>query len=236
MYLEVDGYKFPVNLIENSWDSDVVLQVGNPHCRPKPCLQVTFDPNGWLAGIDILAYHTTCSVSKRRFERGSGAIVLMVKAALQWLMRTYPKLCRVVLADESYFTYHEDVYLLPEKMILTEGQTWYQKHFGAVPDKGGTHKIVAKYQRVYEKHGEEVRKLPDSAWLSKNIEATLKKFPELENIHLSGRQWSIHRKTIEAYDIPIVTLHMDGGGRSGAGLKHMMASLRRPPRPRIWYE
>lgn len=41
MYLEVDGYKFPM-YVQKDWDPTVVdVFVGNPSCSHKPCMVLT---------------------------------------------------------------------------------------------------------------------------------------------------------------------------------------------------
>lgn len=235
MYLSVDNYKFPMIIHKYDFEEDITVQVGNPKCKPKPCLQITLNPSEYLAGIDTMRFYTTCSISEKAFQRGTGATHIMVKATLKLLIEKYPSLKVFALADKSYFdTEDGNTLMLPEKMALTEGVTWYEKHFQAVPDDA-TSLVLKKYKRAYAKYGDMFRKLPLDAWYSQNIQETLRKAgPMLENVQLSGMQWFIHRDVIQKYDVPDFKVVMEGGGSGIKRFEELMTNIPWKTTPRVW--
>jgi hypothetical protein len=209
MQLLVGEYKFPIEIIKNEWEpGDVHIHVGNPSNRPKPCVVITvYDEE--IAILQEVSYYGTCSISGTRFERGSGGMHILVKGVLQWLMGRYPQLKEVKLTDK---TFYQDI-MLPEKLALTEGTTWYVKHFGAVPDGLDTMRRFHAYQQVHQTMGDSMRTLPPNTWTTANMRELLSQLPGIHGRTLSGTTWRISKETIKTYDIPPVTTSLTGGGR-----------------------
>jgi hypothetical protein len=201
MFLRVDDYVFPIVRVEYDWTPYIEYYFGNPSCKPKPCIHITIEQNDPLAIINTIDFYKSCSISEKAFNRGTGAMVLFVKTVLKWLIKEYPDIQTFSLTDESYYKTNGGAYLLPEKMLLTEGKTWYQKHFGAIPSSR-TEKLYNSYLLEYQKHEEVFKQLPNTAWLESNLAKTIQPYQTLYLKSISGTEWFIHRNTIESYDIP----------------------------------
>ena len=202
MILVIGEYKFEV-VINDLEDGVMEIYIGS---ASRPCVIFLVFNNETIILQDLM-YHSKCS-SGKPFVRRSGATQIMVKGALQWLCDMYPKVKAVDLTDKMKY---EGV-IVPERMFLTEGQTWYQKHFQALPETKTT-AILYFYKRVYEKHKQDLLELPLDAWKVKNIKDTLSQFPSLYMKQITGTGWYIPRNTIIAYDIPKYEIRMEGGSK-----------------------
>lgn len=219
MLLGVDRYRFPVEIMEYDFDDTIDILIGNPSCKPKACIEMSVTketedtskyPSISEAVLQQIHYFDSCSVSEKKFTKGSKDMDMLVKAALKWLIQKYPYVEKVSLSDKSYFQERDGspIVLLPEKMYLTEGHTWYQKHFGAQPSDE-TMRILKRYQYVYENFHHLLKQLPLSAWYEKELSKTLSDFTFLKNRQLSGSSWYITKETINEYDIPEVIEYFD---------------------------
>jgi len=62
LFMEADGYRFPMVLQQYDFEPDLVdIWIGNPNCKPKPCLNISVF-KGKEAVINDLAFYRTCSV------------------------------------------------------------------------------------------------------------------------------------------------------------------------------
>lgn len=226
MILHLDNYRFPIYITETEWDDYIDICIGNLSCKPKPCIHITVEKNHPEAGINAIQFYESCSISTRSFKRGSGAMVLFVKTALKWLFQAYPYLHVIHLQDDSYYedTTSKTITMLPEKMVLTEGKTWYEKHFNALPSKK-TQMVLELYKYIHRQHSKELKRLPESAWYETTLANTLKPYSCLEYKKLSGAEWSIPRNIIEDYECP--AFHLSEGG----SLQSQSTLRRRIPRP-----
>lgn len=207
MLLRSDDYVFWAHKSTVTWDAytETKIRIGNPNGRPKPCMTLTID--GSEAVLQDLVYYSTCS-SPKQLEKGAGT-VQMVKSALVAVMQTYPDVFKIMLQDESVLPDARRGNIpLPEYYMLVHGQTWYQKHFGAIP---GDHRSVREY-RMYRS----ARMAPVSA-LGEEGPGTVADFVKgivnpteevLEDIRnrlelnmLSGTVWEIPRSTVLQYGV-----------------------------------
>lgn len=209
MYLESNNFKFPVQIIDEEWDDEVAIYVGQH--RKTPCIIILIEKGKKVARMQSVSFFDHCSVStENKFTRRSGAVVLMVKVVLQWLVHTY-NITTVVFADESH---SEQGYMLPEKMMLTEGQTWYQKHLGAEPEATRTKPIVKAFTKLYTQHKEHFKSLNCSAWLVDNLREVLKPYNNIiQHQQLTSSVWNITSKTIQNYNT-VYTEHPETLGGS----------------------
>jgi len=122
-----------------------------------------------------------------------GGMQRLIQTSLKWCSKEYPFIIKI---------YFNDI-LSPEKLVLTEGQTWYMKYFGAVPCSQ-TKTALRKYLRIHKLYKEKFQALPKDAWNEKNIKATLS---DLEYHQLSGSSWYITSAMIRELNI----LQNEGG-------------------------
>jgi hypothetical protein len=230
MFLIVDDYVFPMSVVKQRSSPYIEYYFGNPSCKPKPCIHMTIEKDDPIVVINTIDFYKTCSISEKEFNRGTGAMVLFVKTVLKWLIKKYPFIQTFSLTDESYYKTTRGTYLLPEKLLLTEGQTWYQKHFGAIPSSR-TEKLYNSYVLEHRTHADVFKHLPHTAWLESKLAETLQPYPSLYLKSISGTEWFIHRDTIQSYDLPPFVFKkklQDGGGNT------FIIPSRKPPVPRPW--
>lgn len=215
MYLENLGYKFPLVIVNFDFEPDVInIWIGNPNCKPKPCIDIT------VFNEKEAMINPSCSNSPKTFERRSEGMKILLKSTLRWLIEKYPKITQIHLTDKSYFGD-------PEKMVLTEGMTWYQKYFGALPEPT-TALILRKFVSLHTLHKNDFQKLKNDAWFDLNIRTTLLPYKTfVEHHQLSGTSWFITKETIESYDIPIPN---DGTTQHGSG-QRWLQTQRKKSRP-----
>jgi len=222
MYLESDGFKFPVTIIDEAYDDEVAVYVGQQN-KP-PCIILTFERGKKTAVLQGLSYFSHCSVSSNtRFTQRSGAVVLMLKVALQWLVDEY-KISKVTFSDKSHSS---QGFMLPEKMVLTEGQTWYQKYFDVQPDNDVTKATLKAYGRLYNEHKDYFKSLANNSWAMPKIRDKLKPFDkELKKQQLSGSVWHMTKQTIKGYNVPY-SIHKEvlGGSKKMRGALHFTPSI-----------
>jgi len=208
MNIKVGTFIFPVINSYNLEDDVTDIYIGNPSCKPKPCIIISVDHINKVAIIQDITYYKSCNINNSDFNRGEGGMQLLVKASLKFLINEHPFIKKVYLTDKSYY----NNIILPEKMLLTEGQTWYMKYFGAVPDTQ-TKSTLRKYLRIHKLYKEQFQALPKEAWNEKNIRATLSEYtPYLKNHQLSGSSWYITKDKINGFDIPKFEILQNGGG------------------------
>jgi len=212
LFMEADGYRFPMVLQQYDFEPDLVdIWIGNPNCKPKPCLNISVF-KGKEAVINDLAFYRTCSVSEKTFTRSSSAMKHLIMAALRWLLSEYPEVAEVQLTDKSYFGEDGRVVLLPEKMVLCEGATWYQKHFGAEP-VDITQITYKRYLALHKRFGDRFKSLPIEAWYETNIAETLKEYDDfLARTQLTGSVWKITKAVIMSYPVSEPKVTQGGGG------------------------
>lgn len=208
-----DGYRFP--LIEQRYDFEpglVDIWIGNPKCKPKPCINISaFEEKDAI--LNDIAFYPTCSISEKTFLRRSNAMKHLVMASLRWLIDAFPAVDEVQLTDKSYFGNGDQIVMLPEKMVLCEGATWYQKHLFAEP-ADLTRITLKRYVALHKRFGNEFRALPIEAWYETNISNTLKKYDGfLARTQLSGSVWKVSKETILSYPISTPILVQEGGNK-----------------------
>jgi ribosomal protein L11 methylase PrmA len=147
----------------------------------------------------------------------------MLKVALQWLVDEY-KISKVTFSDKSHSS---QGFMLPEKMVLTEGQTWYQKYFDVQPDNDVTKATLKAYGRLYNEHKDYFKSLANNSWAMPKIRDKLKPFDkELKKQQLSGSVWHMTKQTIKGYNVPY-SIHKEvlGGSKKMRGALHFTPSI-----------
>jgi hypothetical protein len=226
MYLESGGLSFHIQVIDQEWDDDIAIYCGQ--YRKPPCVIILFERGSTIARLQSVGFFEHCSVSNsKQFTRRSGAVVVMVKVVLQWITNTY-NISTVVFADESHSA---QGYMLPEKMVLTEGQTWYQKYFTAEPEETRTKPALKAYVKLYNEKKEYFRTLDDGMWLVENVRDVLAPFQTtLQYQQLTSSSWYIKATTIKGYNIAF-TVHTD---ILGGSMKKKALRQQRTVTPVLW--
>lgn len=216
-------------IIENEWEPYTTILIGNPNCKPRGCVEISVYGNDTTARLQNVKYYATCSTA-RQFQKNEGAMQVLLKIALKWLIRNYPHINKVTFTDESYYNLDNgQVLMLPEKLYLTEGHTWYSKHFGAKPSTR-TRLVLKLFARAYKDGKQHFNTLPLDSWTEENAAKTLSVYPALYGKQISGTEWYITRETIASYDVGDPVWNQQGGGVS-ANVKRSF-DIRR--RPHIW--
>ena len=207
---------FPVSIDEGEDEIDIF--VGNANRRKSPCIHISI-----YSGRDVLlqdlVFFSHCSASNKAMVSGDGSLVVMLKAVLKWLVHKYAFITRIEFMDKSYYQTLKGRVMLPEKMMLTEGRTWYMKHFGAEPLSPEAVNVCKKYKAVFDEHRDEIRKLPTDAWYYENLEKIIQQYPSLNGKMISTTTWCISRKTIEKYNV--APKEVQAGGGDGKSLKRL---------------
>lgn len=187
-------YIFPVDIQIDDVFGDTEIFIGNPKCKPSPCIHISVTKDQKKAVLQDLVFFTTCSISEK-LKKGDGSLVLMVKCSLKWLFDKYPELKRIEFMDKSYFESKDGKIMLPEKMVVKEGMTWYQKHFGAKPLTEQAKLAYNKYKSLYNAN----ITLDNSLFLYQNMGKLVQMYPMLKNQTISSSTWYISRKVIYGY-------------------------------------
>lgn len=238
MILKTDNYEFWAD-IQASHDDDVDIFVGNPNGSPRPC--VVFTKYGRELVLQDVVYYSTCS-APTALERGSGTVE-MIRGACKAIMERFPDIDKVCLCDKSYFpgrSRRQGNVPLPEVNALVHGATWYQRHFGAVPDIR-TVRVLNPYVRIRDQPASPL--LTDDARFA-NVtvaqfverldhpdEETVVRILDLLRLkRLTGTSWEIPRASVMQYpvDARFVDDDLRGGGFF-SGFRRTKAS--RPYRP-----
>lgn len=209
-------YIFPVYIEE---DDDIIeIYIGNTKRKKTPCIRITLF-NSCDAILQDLIFFPHCSVSKRRLQKGDGSVVFMLKCVLKWLVSKYDFIENIEFTDKSRFEDKDVKIYLAEKCVLTEGKTWYMKHFGAKPSSAISRMAYEVYRKVFDKNKKTIAKLDKSIWIESNIEQLYSKFPSINGKRLSGTTWQIAKKTIDKYDVHPIEVQIGGGVKACKNLK-----------------
>lgn len=222
-------YTFPVYIEEDG--DDIEIYIGKASNNKYPCIHVSIYKRQYVV-LQDLVYLPHCIVSRTNLEKRNGSVVIMLKAVLKWLIKHYDFVRHVVFTDNSYFDSRLGQLLLPERMMLTEGQTWYMKHFGAKPGNIETKSIYKRYKQVYNVFKDDFVNVQDETWLYKNLVNLFTKYPPIKNKIITGTTWKISRKTIDNYDVNPVEVQVGGGKIEGETLKQLYLKHKRYDRPR----
>jgi hypothetical protein len=203
MRLRTTNYVFWAD-VQTSEDSDEIdVFIGNPGGSPRPCMVLTV--YGRELVLQDIVYYATCSAPKS-LEHGSGTVE-MIQGALKAILATYPLIDKVYLTDKSYFPRSArggGNIPLPELHAIVHGATWYQRHFGAVPDIR-TVRVLDPYLRKRTQLMENSPNLTVAEYVSelKSIdEPTLIRIIETLGLkRLTGTSWEIPRAVVEQYPI-----------------------------------
>lgn len=211
-------YTYPVYIEEE--EDNIFIYVGNAKRTMSPCICISIYKKRYVVLQDLI-YLPHCSVCNKRIKKGDDSVVMMLQSVLKWLIRKYDFVKYIQLTDKSTFTTEFGEIRLAEKGMLTEGKTWYMKHFGAIPTSGEAIAAFANFKSTYKKYKDELSVLDDKAWLYENIRELYTKYPLIKNQVLYGTTWKISRKTIETYDVNPVDIQIGGGRNTGLKLKQL---------------
>ena len=212
--LRVNNLIFPVEISPAEYSPDLVdVYIGN--LSGRPCIHITVDKsNVKTVTLQTLYYFRECSKDTR-----------MLKGVLKWIVDEYD-VQRVEFTDTS-----GQSLMLPEMMVLTQGQTWYQKHFGAIPGSDFTKSTLKAYLAVRKAFPDDFESLPLSSWEETNIAKTLEKYALLRDKCMTGTTWTITRATIEDYDVvhftevPFMRVCLAGAARSNVRPKRIIRNF-----------
>lgn len=205
-------YKFFVYIEE---DDDITdIYVGNVEMRNAPCIHILLYKKQDVI-LDDLVYLPHCTVSE------NGAVVIMLQSVLKWIINKYNFVEDVEFSDESNLKTEKGNILLAEKGVLTEGQTWYMKHFGAEPSTRISVATFQTYKSVHDKHKIEIMTLDKDIWLQSNLHVLYSTFPRINGKRISGTDWKIKKDTIMNYNVNPVELQICGGRQTGENLKKL---------------
>jgi hypothetical protein len=198
-------YTFPVYIEED--ENNVEIFVGSSDRRRLPCVHISL--YGSNAVLQDLVFLSHCSTN-RLLLQGDGSLVIMLKSVLKWLCRKYPFVKYIEFMDKSYYNTQKGRIMLPEKMVLTEGKTWYMKHFGAEPHSPEAINAYKKYKTVYDTQVNVMKDKNSNAWTYENLQNIIDDFPVLNGKMISTTTWKIPKKTIQEYNVNPTESQMGG--------------------------
>jgi hypothetical protein len=211
-------YTFPMYIEEEG--DDIYIYVGNAKRKKSPCIRILIYKKRDVI-LEDLVYLPHCSISEKHIQKGNGSVVIMLQSVLKWLIKKYIFVQNVEFSDESYVKTKNGNILLAEKGVLTEGQTWYMKHFGAEPCTATSEAMFQAYKRVYEKHKNDIMTLDEDIWLHSNQHVLYSTFPSINGKRISGTTWKIRKDTIMNYNVNPVELQIGAGIQTGKNLKKL---------------
>ena len=141
--LTVEGYEFKLWVTDNDGP--------DPKCLPRPtfgvrigpswddaCVEISVTARGHMlpfssAAMSSLKYMPCCSSSAKELLKGGGSAT-MLRAACDWVSRTYSYVERITFTDTSHVVLDSasgTSASLAALMLSYTGKTWYEREFGA---------------------------------------------------------------------------------------------------------
>lgn len=143
--VRTQSYTFEMHVIH--YGTTFTIKYGDPSSREGPCIEITYDTNREsTASLDNLAYYTRCSYDKD-LEKRKGTHE-MLRSVLKILAKSFPTIKRVILKDVSAFNCNGRDVWLSYYGILVDGETWYEKHFGAKPLDRHIKEPISKFKQL----------------------------------------------------------------------------------------
>lgn len=203
-------FVFPIYIEEDG--DNVEIFIGTSSRRRMPCIHISL--YGHSAVLQDLVF------AKRLMSKGNSSIVVMLKAVLKWFFTKYPFVQYIEFMDKSYYNTDKGRMMLSEKMVLTEGRTWYMKHFGSEPHSPEALNAYKKYKSVYVRQGNAMKHYNSSVYTYQNLQKIIDTYPVLNGNMISTTSWKINKQTIQEYDVnPIES--QTGGGKHKISLKQL---------------
>jgi len=143
--------------------------------KKKYCLMIVISDNKY-AELSAVNYEDHCFITNEEIQYG---MENLIKCCLSFIIGLFPKIKKVTFTDNSFITCKNDkrIYLADHSFIKS-GMTWYEKYFGAIPQKE-----VVELVKHYKK--ELTKKLKEKIDLSKkefnNLYNKNKKYQSLNN-------------------------------------------------------
>ena len=225
-------YTFPMYIEE---DDDIIdIYVGNAKRRNAPYIRISiFKPSDVV--LQDLTFFPHCSISEKLLQKGDGSVSIMLKAVLKWLVTKYDFMQDIEFTDNSKFKTNNGTVYLAEKCVLIEGQTWYMKHFGAIPSSSSAKIALKSYMNLHEKYKNEIVNLDKDLWLQDNLEVLYSKFPSINGKRISGTTWKIAKNTINQYNVNPIEVQIGGGHKACSNLKKLYLENMSYDLPRTLY-
>ena len=220
-WISVDKYTFFMEETIDAYDN-IVISFLSTIRQPYPCVRIEFDrrPQYTTAYLQGLQYYRTCSIRDKELENHSGTII-MVKAALTYMLDKYSYIREVHLQDETFIDIPSKPLITPRRLLLGE-KGWYEEYFGAIPENSMLDK---KIQMLRQKDVQtRIRAfLPIDAedktwWIPTNIQSVCDYVSSGLARYLVGSSWVIPSKTIRTYDITY-TIQPASIQRGGSNMK-----------------
>ena len=187
--LQSDPYTFHIQIQIQAFEDTILVSVGGEDIM-TPCMQIILEEG--IAHINDVIFRNTCT-SSGNLVQGEGGMKHMIRVVLRWLIEAHPEIKKVTLIDRSAYMNVP----LGEMKLLTEGQTWYQKHFGAKPASDHGKQTLKRYRDVFHKYAADFTGIPIATWKDREkVTSLLKKY------HLSyatGLEYRIPLRTIQTY-------------------------------------
>jgi len=195
----------------DKYDTTYTIQYGDPSTPEGPCMELTYDTNhpSWIK-LDNVSFSPRCA--DNGLVHGSGTKE-MIQTALKFCIESFPVIRRVVFNDVASFTCNETGVriLLSCYSLALYGQTWYERHFGAVAKDARLRERLDKYRlRLASKHVS-YKVLRDRKGCS--AFATIQK--EVEHglgAKLMYSDWYIRSRDVKKYDVTYCVLRLKYGG------------------------
>jgi len=121
-------YSFIMDVIY--FDNIYTIKYGDVLNREGPCMELTYNktkPN--IIKLDSLQYDARCSVDQL-LQRKEGTRD-MIQSILKVCLNSFPSIKRVLFNDVSAIVCKDRNLYLSYFYLVNNGQTWYEKYFGA---------------------------------------------------------------------------------------------------------
>jgi len=200
------------------------IYIVEPRKTAYACVHLVVDDDEDEAVLSGLQYGNRCSTNREM--RPHKDTLLMLKAGLMYLFRTFPLVKRVSLTDKASIATPAKV-MLTAKRLLQGREGWYEEHFGAVPDpssKATMAVLKALANPVAQSRIQEYLPITTQrAWgTPDDIIDYAYRIAKLETNAILGTSWCIHRDQMKTYEKSISIHILQSGGASLKSCKHRL--------------
>lgn len=208
MYLQTDNYMFPITI------NGDIYELAN-------CIMIEVYEN--VAYVQDLLYRTTCSLDKK-LQRGTGTIE-MLQGFIKLVLKKRKGVTNVKFTDSSTVVIDGKEILLADWKWHTTGQTWYEKHMGAIPSFDTN--VVLRGHKKLKKKG-----LVPLEYTREGVDSWLKPFRLRP---LSCETWEISRETVMAYPVSVKSVKSKKESIGGTQSHIALTKEREPVLYRWWF-
>ncbi len=192
MQLITNHYTFDVKRKKMS-DTLYFYTIGNLQNKSYPCMEfmISKEKDGWYLTLEHLQYYNTCSIENLEQKAGTKE---MVQGAIIAILKKHPQIDHIHLQDASFFTTAKGNKVpLPEYRMISQGKTWYQEYFGAVPVSKD---LRAKLKTYKKNRADAFQDLQNVELSEKTINDIMMKYDLKE---ISHRTWAIPIETVATW-------------------------------------